>query len=589
MKLKQFKKVALPGAIALLGMTSFSACSSDENVADNNPTFDGKNVKTQFAINIPRAASQTRMTAANTQNNSNFLGMEDVLLIPFPDNAKNVSTSSAITSKINLSDISGNELSESQSSKIYSDVSVPTGTKSFLFYAVAPYGAESDTYDEKFTKGTLNFTSGNNVSDISANLRAIMPTNVYGDTQFTKLLDVLNNVAKAEYKDGEAWSKITDNDPKKLYEDFITLKTGSAAGIKSALEKLYFAVENYKTAYPTLVANIRAAITEGGVFSVSQGATYPNQLKYSPKTDTKDWYPRNLGLPDGAVSIAFNNGAFSSQSSSSLMGQTGLDATSLCYPASLYYYANTDIRTSDNEFNDWPKTTTDWSTDGKWTGTWGSEVSSSTRAIALIDNIQYGVASLKLTVKCAAAKLEDNPDANGSKSISVPTEGFPVTGVLIGGQPIKVGYNFEPQVADENEFNKTVYDRDVNIKAQYNAEGGTNYTLVLPNKFANHQKVNIAIELENNTGMEFRGKDGIIPAGDHFYLVGTLDPTAPKTSVTNVNDVFLSDYETTATLTITSLKNAYNTIPDLRSTKMQLGLSVDLKWTPGLQFDINLN
>lgn len=588
MELKQFKKVALPGAIALLGMTSFSACSSDENVANTNPTFDGKSVKTQFAINIPKAASQTRMTAVNTQNNNNFLGMEDVLLIPFPDNAKNVDASSAITSTINLSDIRGTELTESQSSKIYSDVSVPTGTKSFLFYAVAPYGAESSTYDEKFTKGTLNFTSGNNVSDISANLRAIMPTNVYGDDQFTKLLNVLNNVANAEYEDGKAWSTIPNNDPKTLYENFITLKTGSAAGIKSALEKLYNAVENYKTAYPTLTSNIRTAITEKNVFT-AQG-TYPYQLEYSLQTDAKEWYPRNLGLPDGAVSIAFNNGAFNSNSSSSLIGLTGLDAESLCYPASLYYYANTNIRTSNNEFNDWPKTTTDWSTDNKWKAVnWGGEVTSATRTIALIDNIQYGVASLKLTVKCAAAKLEDNPDVNGSKAISVPTEGFPVTGVLIGGQPVKAGYDFIPQVANENDFNKTVYDRDVNIKAKHNANGGTNYTLVLPNKYKNPQKVNIAIELVNNTGMEFRGHDGIIPAGDHFYLVGTLDPAAPKASVTNVNDVFLSDYETTATLTIKSLKSAYNTIPDLRSTKMQLGLSVDLKWTPGLQFDINLD
>ena len=589
MELKKIKDMVLSGAVALMGVASLTACSSDENVVDNNPTFDGKNVKTQFAINIPRAASQTRMTAANTQNNSNFLGMEDVLLIPFPDNAKNVVASSAITSKINLSDIPGNELSKDQSSKVYSDVSVPTGTKSFLFYAVAPYGAESSTYDEKFAKGTLNFTSGNNVSNISANLRAINSTNVYGDAQFTKLLEVLNDVAAAEYEDGKAWSSITANDAKTLYNDFITLKTGSAAGIRSALEKLYNTVENYKTAYPTLTNNIRTAITEGGVFSVSQGAAYPYQLEYSLETDAEKWYPRNLGLPDGAVSITFNNTVFSSNSSSSLIGLTGLDAASICYPASLYYYANTDIRTSDNEFNDWPKTTTDWSTAGKWTGTWGGEVSSTTRTIALINNIQYGVASLKLTVKCAAAKLEDNPDANGSKAISVPTAGFPVTGVLIGGQPVKVGYNFEPQVADENDFNKTVYDRDVNIKAKYNAEGGTNYTLVLPNKFTNHQKVNIAIELENNTGMDFRGKDGIIPAGDHFYLVGILDPAAPNATVSGVNDVFLSDYQTTATLTISSLKNAYNTIPDLRSTKMQLGLSVDLEWTPGLQFDINLD
>jgi hypothetical protein len=55
-----------------------------------------------------------------------------------------------------------------------------------------------------------------------------------------------------------------------------------------------------------------------------------------------------------------------------------------------------------------------------------------------------------------------------------------------------------------------------------------------------------------------------------------------------VNDVFLQDYTTTANLTITSLKNAYMTIPDLRSTKLQLGLAVDLSWKSGLTFNVEL-
>ena len=50
----------------------------------------------------------------------------------------------------------------------------------------------------------------------------------------------------------------------------------------------------------------------------------------------------------------------------------------------------------------------------------------------------------------------------------------------------------------------------------------------------------------------------------------------------------MSDYKTTMNLTITSLKNAYNTIPDLRSTKLQLGLSVDLDWQTGIQYDVNI-
>ena len=36
------------------------------------------------------------------------------------------------------------------------------------------------------------------------------------------------------------------------------------------------------------------------------------------------------------------------------------------------------------------------------------------------------------------------------------------------------------------------------------------------------------------------------------------------------------------------LAAAYNTIPDLRTPQLELGLSVDLTWQPGVQFDLDL-
>lgn len=56
-----------------------------------------------------------------------------------------------------------------------------------------------------------------------------------------------------------------------------------------------------------------------------------------------------------------------------------------------------------------------------------------------------------------------------------------------------------------------------------------------------------------------------------------------------VTDVFMSDYQTIANVTITSLANAYNTIPDLRATQMELGLSVDLEWKTGISFDVTID
>lgn len=213
-------------------------------------------------------------------------------------------------------------------------------------------------------------------------------------------------------------------------------------------------------------------------------------------------------------------------------------------------------------------------------------------------NINYGVANLATTVKCGAASLPDNTTltvtdpSEFSGKVAVPTKGFPVSGLLIGGQPTKVGFNFQP--ASDDAFDMTIYDNNLTGIVAKNAEPTTtNYTIVLPNdkgREATYQnKVNVAIELTNNSSFAFRGTDGIIPVGGKFYLVGQLNPEAKTIEGVTNPAVFMSDYKTTLNLTITSLKNAYNTIPDLRSTKLQLGLSVDLDWQTGIQFDVNID
>jgi hypothetical protein len=51
--------------------------------------------------------------------------------------------------------------------------------------------------------------------------------------------------------------------------------------------------------------------------------------------------------------------------------------------------------------------------------------------------------------------------------------------------------------------------------------------------------------------------------------------------------VFMQDFITNVNFTIgqDALKSAYVTVPDLRSSSMSLGLSVDLEWKEGLSFD----
>ena len=199
---------------------------------------------------------------------------------------------------------------------------------------------------------------------------------------------------------------------------------------------------------------------------------------------------------------------------------------------------------------------------------------------------------LDMTVQAGAAKLADfkTPAENPSDDelVILASAGFPVTAVLVGGQKA-VDFEFKPvTTADAAEY--TIYDNTLTgVNALNGNPSATNYTLVL--ETAESAKVNVAIELTNNTGKDFFGIEGKrIPAGCKFYLVGELDPAkgiAP-TNGTKLNQVFKQDYYTTVNFTIADLKKAYNVIPDLRAPKLELGLSVDLTWQEANTYNVTL-
>ena len=90
--------------------------------------------------------------------------------------------------------------------------------------------------------------------------------------------------------------------------------------------------------------------------------------------------------------------------------------------------------------------------------------------------------------------------------------------------------------------------------------------------------------------MDFYGQDGIILKKAKFYLVGKLTPNATEgvTNPNSVDRVFVQDYVTTANFNIKDLKSAYNCIPDLRTSGINVGLAVDLDWKSGITFDVDI-
>ena len=128
---------------------------------------------------------------------------------------------------------------------------------------------------------------------------------------------------------------------------------------------------------------------------------------------------------------------------------------------------------------------------------------------------------------------------------------------------------------------------DSQIKVTTN-DGTPNYTLVLDNKSLEESQsdVYVTLELVNKGGSSFYGADGLIPQNGKFYLIGKL--ALENKTTQDIDHVFLQDYTTKANFTITSLKKAYNCIPDLRAAGVNVGLAVDLEWKEGITFDVDL-
>lgn len=670
--MKRINNYVLNGALALLSTAGFVACSSSDDVTDApvNPSYDGKSVKTQFAINIATPVTgnpSTRMSGGNTQNgggasgNTNsFLGMKNIKLIPFTDKptvtvanpSYSAATEVAISKIISLKDLENSDIASDKSSKIYTDVNIPVGTQNFIFYGTGPFGTDISS---KLEKGILTLTKDANVgktNDIKFQLNTIIDGSNNITAAQTSFINYLNEIAnaKAVISGSEiAWSSVTEEQNATLhgaYANFIGkgsngARAGSADAILKTVEQLYNLLSSIPNndPYHPFVSAIRSAITDGGSSGITLTAsdTDPNNvtLAYS-MTDTKlTNFPRENGLPDGAMQLSFNNSnnSFSYKSSANVGTTTSdlvFDVTKLTYPAALAYFVNTPARATTAEIpttgssDAWPTTVTAWDeaweSSGKYSS-WTQTVNSNSRTVALQYNINYGVACLETTFQCKSGltELEDNAGAFSStggtnnNSITIPTDGFKVTGIIIGGQTQSVNWDFLNPSTDRD---YAVYDRYMAGNEYIYAEAGTqsvaNYTLVFDN-YVNSQSpstsqevVNIAIELENNSNAEFYGVDGKIAKGQKFYLIGKLDPngnqnggtvsgtiTWPETTKSNfpatgTNRVFIQDYTTKANFTINSLKNAYVTIPDLRASKLQLGLSVDLSWRTGLTYDVTI-
>lgn len=583
--MRNSKHFVLGAATLLLSTAGFTACSSEDTFTGGS--FSGESVKTQFAINVPAVGkSDARMGEDIVQGQSEvvFRGMSNIRLVPFELGSDPSSVTEPLTGSeslyynaIELGAIGSSDLTSTAKYKVYNDVELPIGVNAFLFYGEAT-DKSSDASDK--TNGALvpsystqGLEAGKTLTDVHFDLKGILVGDDYKTTQ-TGLLAILDGIAKTE-----GWKDATGT-LQPYYTSFIGMKAGSANNILLAVQDLYNAVKgDVLTDENSLKAKIATKIEE---YFTPSGSSVPYTLTYN--TTSLATYPFGIGLPDGAVQVAWNTDHFEYTSNVNYDGGTSMNVSGLdkyVYPASLYYWDNTSLKTSNSQQSN-NYGANDWST---IINTLYSEwaVTASTQSVALAKAINYAVGRLDVYAAFAAGEIYDaNP--SGQQPVRIPDDGFTLTGVLIGGQK-NVGWNFTPLESDGTE--KTIYDAAVDAGAA-GTEGVTrtsglkNRTLVLETAGNAGEKVNFALEFTNNSSQAFYGKDGLVPVGGKFYLVGQLSADGSHAKV------FEKDHYTKATVTINSLKNAYNCIPDLRSPKLELGLSVDLKWEEGLSQNVTI-
>lgn len=612
--MKTNRNLYLFAAALVAGTMGMTSCSNEEITPDNvNPTYDGESVKTQFAINIPAAGKNTRLAQDIVQGQSpvSFRGMTNIRLVPFTETTIEGTTTTSIE-PIALGAIGSTELQSNGSYKVYNDVDIPVGVNSFLFYGEATEAATGS-----LTNGSIipsyevtGWPLNQQVDQIQFNLEPIIGEGSVTGSQ-DDLAQMLTDIAGVSGTTGSntAWSAAT-GDLKNLYDNFTSLKAGSANSIKAALQELYNSVKDDKVGDVDGLKNaIATEITQ--TYFDATGPTdgkYTLSWKSSVAEDIKT-FPNNLGLPDGSQQLTFATNTFSYVTpSTGVSGGNILQQTAYSkyvYPASLFYTVNTDIKVSDKTMATngvYDGSYADWSAVLGLSGFGDGSVTEATQSIALVSPIQYAVASLNLFVRFANDYIYDNGDnwpssldAVGKIAVPITGDGFPLNGILIGGQkPVK--WDFTTTETEDNAA-WTIYDASTGTAAVKKADtypaDPTAYSLALETKgvtsgAAQGETVRFALEMTNASGSDFIGKDGIVPAGGKFYLVGNLvsDTEAGEGKALKV---FEKDHKTIAKVTISSLKSAYNCIPDLRSPKLELGLSVDLEWQEGLEYEVTID
>ena len=591
---------------ALLVILAIVACTSDDS-GSPMPPADGK-VAVELALCVSPSQSEggiTRMSPATIQGDNNFRDIQDLKLIP-------------LNSEGNVAGSMLQGLERVGDKNYYFShqiIDLNIGTSRFLCYAKAKHDANPDP--AKNGALTADFPSSlsdkNYLTAISFTPKQISPSGDVTSDDYLRarnLAGYLTSIATAG--NWESYNKLQD-----LYNLFTgngNLIAGSSANVKALVNKLYQQVNGLtipggNTAAQTAKTSILAKILDGVTYEGSGNDLVITSLDGT--STTREGYPGNIGLPDGAAAmrwVATKPTDATDDDYPKFVPQVKVPAGNtmplsdhdrFAYPPELYYYIDSPIKTSESSKESAYQS-------AKWVDKEGDDgvlnkyehddavVASTTRSVAVKNPLDYAVGCLVTRIQAVSDNLEDNSqaakDAEGASStivvapVSVSDGNFPLTGIQIDGQ-YEQTYEFLP-IADTNTNKATeyiVYDNDITGVYLTSTQSGPAYTLAYQSR--DGKPVDIVLEFLNNSGKLFYGyQNGIVYPGTKFYLIGQIWPPNPEASTENIDcRVFTKDHISSVQLTIQSLQNAYNVIPDLKTA--QYAIKVDnvavTQWSDG--------
>lgn len=568
----------------LPGMTVVSCSSSDDMGYDVVDSAVATAQPIDLLVSVgERAMKNSQATPVTRSGTSTFPGIDLMVAIPFHTNGTGV----AVTDEplIDLVGADEGDIAKEYETEKYNTYYVDrchlmTGTNRMLVYGKAKPAHTDQTYNPA-VHGKLSDlpTIRTKTENITFSLSSIREsTEAHADAN--ALANYMTTIANTT-----GWS--TTEDPTLLshYKHFINadneggsgLMSGAEANIEAFVAELKTKLQERKAAtaddaLKTLIDNIIAKINDNTTIS-------------------SNTYPRSIGLPDGAAVMRWTidqntgNGKFEVRTTTTHLDNiNGINRYT--YPAEMMFFTDSPIRTSGEEVQ---KATYQNNTDKLWDAFLNTyyngptAVNTNTKAVAVENPLQYGVAQLKLTLTTMSATLKDAKDET-VEGASMAT--LPMTGLIIGGQHT-VGHDMKPRGAQTDVDGRFIYESTVDA-TNLATEGYKTSTLVLQSY--DDEKVPVILEFENNTGHAFTGKDGTVYPGTRFYLIGMTDPADPTVTGSGecAGRVFTQDYTTTMTMKVTSLAKAYTCMPDLLAPRLEVGVQVVTKWIQATAVNVPL-